>query len=923
MHMNSNLEQLLTNKQFYQSLTEGENQLQTVTTLSSKLNGSAAGEKDDIRFAQAELYAQIEDYETAIFKWENVKKAELSGWALKNMGDIYQLMDLVDKAEASYLAVCLPAPILKMETLLSLFELYEKAGDSKKAHRVMNDLVSTNFSYKNVTDLALKFFEQINEYISATELIVNQLEKRYEEKYIKLIYKYLQETQDSMIPPSSVFSRLIYLLFEEESDELARMYHVLTEYYTESPYFLDWFDCLFAANKKTGFHLSRFLSDELAETFYQSINSLLNGTYAPSEIKHIFELQLPKYYQHCSEAAIKNSIAAMLQAWEQVFPGTINLSLIKNATFPSEKTDHIEQVSAFFLALKEWISSLELDGDSFNEWWLNYWLLDRNKKVMIAGNFNNGKSSFINSILGDEIVLPGGVPTTSVVNIIQYGPQQCLLELNETSIKEVAIENLQSKTTINHADDSSLSGNLIALQVQANSLKTNMVTLVDTPGFNDQNNENPTYQYLHLADELLLVLSSETPFTKKEKGYLEKIVSTQHDLPIRFVLNKADYMDEDEREEIIEDLERKLAKHFHENVVIYPYSSLYPDMEEQQNLRNYFSQQEPSIFEKRIKEAIPYFYGLLKNIPVLIKAKEHKINNTVLLRKKEIEDLKELKRKVDRYKNAVISQAVHNYIKDVITETYEESKPYTLNGLKQFSAKLDPNTLENAHLYLDREINDWLEFNLRQTIIPLIYHRFENWLQKQKFTLNLINADLRQFHLDVEDILNSTQEKRTPIPKDIIIDNFKNHFRTSANISYQQIDILKKFNPFQTILKGVGRLLGGKSHSATLKIEQYRNFLETKAYDEAASQYLYNITKTLGSFESLLRNELNEVFQDLEKYIDDEIDFSTGEMMKHAQQLKDFKDQKETYIENAKTFEVKIRQMEIDYSSLNKPLKVI
>jgi len=46
-----------------------------------------------IRFAQGEAYYECQDYEAAIFKWENVHN-ELEPWAKKNMADAYFYIEL-------------------------------------------------------------------------------------------------------------------------------------------------------------------------------------------------------------------------------------------------------------------------------------------------------------------------------------------------------------------------------------------------------------------------------------------------------------------------------------------------------------------------------------------------------------------------------------------------------------------------------------------------------------------------------------------------------------------------------------------------------------------------------------------------------------------------------------------------------------
>ena len=47
-----------------------------------------------IRFAQGELYFHFKDYESAIFKWENIQN-EWGQWAKKNTADAYFELDLI------------------------------------------------------------------------------------------------------------------------------------------------------------------------------------------------------------------------------------------------------------------------------------------------------------------------------------------------------------------------------------------------------------------------------------------------------------------------------------------------------------------------------------------------------------------------------------------------------------------------------------------------------------------------------------------------------------------------------------------------------------------------------------------------------------------------------------------------------------
>src|SRR5215213_10528045 len=42
--------------------------------------------------------------------------------------------------------------------------------------------------------------------------------------------------------------------------------------------------------------------------------------------------------------------------------------------------------------------------------------------LVIAGEFNSGKSSFINALLGERVLPEGVTPTTDRINVLRHGP---------------------------------------------------------------------------------------------------------------------------------------------------------------------------------------------------------------------------------------------------------------------------------------------------------------------------------------------------------------------------------------------------------------------------------------------------------------------------------------------------------------------
>ena len=41
--------------------------------------------------------------------------------------------------------------------------------------------------------------------------------------------------------------------------------------------------------------------------------------------------------------------------------------------------------------------------------------------LVVVGEYNSGKSTFINALLGDEVFAMGDLPTTRVISILRYG----------------------------------------------------------------------------------------------------------------------------------------------------------------------------------------------------------------------------------------------------------------------------------------------------------------------------------------------------------------------------------------------------------------------------------------------------------------------------------------------------------------------
>lgn len=154
--------------------------------------------------------------------------------------------------------------------------------------------------------------------------------------------------------------------------------------------------------------------------------------------------------------------------------------------------------------------------------------------VVIVGEFNAGKSTFINSLLGDDLLPTGITPTTEVIERISYG---------------------EKKGLKSDADEQ----NLIREWQHPNTGGPGVV-IVDTPGTGSvfAKHERIAKSFLSRSDLVLFVLSAKKAFAQTEKLYLE--LARDYGKKIILVLNQVDLLDKKERTEVINFVKQQVSE---------------------------------------------------------------------------------------------------------------------------------------------------------------------------------------------------------------------------------------------------------------------------------------------------------------------------------------------------------------------------
>ena len=143
--------------------------------------------------------------------------------------------------------------------------------------------------------------------------------------------------------------------------------------------------------------------------------------------------------------------------------------------------------------------------------------------LVVVGEFNAGKSAFVNALLGERVLEEGVTPTTAQIQLVRYGD------------------------TITRGSDAS-GTHIVTAPVDL----LRDLHIVDTPGTNAiiRAHERLTVDFVPRADLVLFVTSADHPFTETERAFMDAIRDWGKKIVI--VVNKVDIFERDqERDEVL------------------------------------------------------------------------------------------------------------------------------------------------------------------------------------------------------------------------------------------------------------------------------------------------------------------------------------------------------------------------------------
>ncbi|HLK37380.1 MAG TPA: dynamin family protein, partial [Polyangiaceae bacterium] len=182
--------------------------------------------------------------------------------------------------------------------------------------------------------------------------------------------------------------------------------------------------------------------------------------------------------------------------------------------------------------------------------------------LVVVGEFNHGKTTFVNALLGDRVLPTGVTPTTAAIHHIRWADSPEAFVVSAGGAANGTRRPLPFGEVARFAVGGGAEEEVDYLEIgyPAPLLKERML-LVDTPGVNDLSLQRAdiTYSYVPRADAVLFLLDAGQILKESERVFLhDKLLKASRD-KIVFIITKWDLLSGEERTEALSYAKHHLA----------------------------------------------------------------------------------------------------------------------------------------------------------------------------------------------------------------------------------------------------------------------------------------------------------------------------------------------------------------------------
>lgn len=449
-----------------------------------------------------------------------------------------------------------------------------------------------------------------------------------------------------------------------------------------------------------------------------------------------------------------------------------------------------KQLAALLLPIADGQKRLGMDSEAEDAQKLENLVANETFKILVIGEFNVGKSTFINALIGTQVLPDKAVPATAFINVLKYGDEKKArlhYTNEEKKPKDILVEELPKyvliKSTGTEKDAQSEIRNSIFSHAEIwwplELLRDNRVEIIDSPGLNENKaREDITMDYLKKVDAVLFIMSAvRFGPAQTEMDSIKALESAEH-RDLFFVVNQWDMLRPRQQEEVRTKALNTLPELTGRKKDIYFVSALDAlegrigkdaELEQKSGFKDFEAELHQFLAQERGKikmlrsarelrriiqssaKAVPEKIALLK---MPIEELDKRYENTSQQLKKLTDDKKEMLDFMKRQRTQIVSlteSRVKEFFYKVEANVAGWAEEFDLQTSFSFDIKSQVNTAiavlgEHLKQQLEKEFGEWAQVELTPFIeervgslrkdLDRLAARFEERLQEAHFTLS-------------------------------------------------------------------------------------------------------------------------------------------------------------------------------------------
>jgi len=193
--------------------------------------------------------------------------------------------------------------------------------------------------------------------------------------------------------------------------------------------------------------------------------------------------------------------------------------------------------------------------------------------VAVLGQFKAGKSSFLNGLIGRDVLPVNVLPATAVITRIGHGPaERASARHSGGRVEEVSLKDLPEFVTEQRNPGNAKEVSIVDVELPALTGFRGM-RFVDTPGLGSvfAHNTKVSMEWLPRVGGALVAVSVNHPLSEQDLHLLLEVF--RHTPETAILLTKADLVSGDQLEAVAEFTKQQVIRHTGKDVAILPFSN--------------------------------------------------------------------------------------------------------------------------------------------------------------------------------------------------------------------------------------------------------------------------------------------------------------------------------------------------------------